>query len=458
MIVVPLVLLALQLADPAGTAPLPRRGALGVPFTPVPAEQTAALDLKPQEGVVAMTPVAGLTGDQAGLKQGDVVLALNGMRVGPATIAATVRELPAGKPLALSIVRDGKPLELKTTLLEKRRDPGNPNYEVVYSHVVSNGKRMRTIITRPRKPGTYPGLMFIQGFSPVSYDYTLETATGDVATIDGPLLFEFANSGFVTLRVEKPGVGDSEGGPFAELDYTTELDIYRQALAQLKSTSGVDPTNVFIFGHSMGAAFGPMIASENSVKGLAVYGAAARTWYEYLLDTLRYQGLVAGDSFENADEKMRQGAQLMALVFLEGKSADEVKQSHPQLAPLADAVFPGGLFSGKSLTFWRQLEQINFASYWAKLDAHVLSVRGASDFVTYDADHRLIADIVNRAHPGHGRFVVLPESDHLLHKFATEADSMRGFQHGTFNTAFAALMKRWIGEVMAVKGNTAGPA
>ncbi len=453
MIVVPLVLLALQLADPTATTPLPRRGALGVPFTPVPADQAAQLDLKPQQGVVAMAPVVGLTGEQAGLRQGDIVLALNGTSVGPATIASTVRELPAGKPVTLGILRDGKPMELKATLLEKRRDPGNANYEVVYSHVVSNGKRMRTIITKPRKPGTSPGFMFIQGFSPVSYDFVLEGAKGDVATIDGPILYEFANSGFVTLRVEKPGVGDSEGGPFADLDYTTELDIYRQALAQLKSTPGVDPANVFIFGHSMGAAFGPMIASENPVKGIAVYGAAARTWYEYLLDTLRYQGLVAGDSFENADEKMRQGARLMALVFLEGKSADEVKQTHPQLAPLADAVFPGGLFSGKSLTFWRQLEQINFASYWAKLDAAVLSVRGASDFVTYDADHRLIADVVNRAHPGRGKFVVLPESDHLFHKFATESDSLHGFQHGTFNPAFASLMKGWIADIMAVKGS-----
>jgi uncharacterized protein len=53
--------------------------------------------------------------------------------------------------------------------------------------------------------------MFIQGFAPLSYDFTLEGSTGDVTTLDGPILFEFANSGFVTLRVEKPGVGDSEG-------------------------------------------------------------------------------------------------------------------------------------------------------------------------------------------------------------------------------------------------------
>lgn len=452
MSLAPIVLLALQLADATSTAPLPRRGAFGVPFTPVPAAQATQLNLKPQEGVLAMTPLAGLTAEKAGLKSGDVLLAINGKTVGPTSIAATIREMPSGNPLTMRVLRDGKPIELKTTLMEKPRDPGNANYEVIYSHVVSHGQRMRTIITKPRQPGTYPGFMFIQGFSPVSYDYTLEGSTGDVATIDGPILFEFANSGFVTLRVEKPGVGDSEGGPFADLDYTTELDIYRQALVQLKTTKGVDAENIFIFGHSMGGAFGPMIASENPVKGIAIYGAAARTWYEYLLDTIRYQGLVAGDSFENTDEKVRQGALLMTLVFLDNKSIDDVKQSHPQLAPFADAFFPGGLFNGKTLEFWRQLGQTNFAAYWAQCTAHVLAVRGASDFVTYDADHKLIADIANRVRPGSGKFVVLPNSDHLFHNFATEPESMKNFQHGQFNPAFATLMKDWIKEVMAVKG------
>ena len=238
------------------------------------------------------------------------MLALNGKSVGPTSIVATVRELPAGSPLSIAVVRDEKATELQTTLMEKPRDPGNANYSVVYGHVMSHGKRMRTIITKPRKPGKYPGFMFIQGFSPISYDFTLEGSTGDVTTLDGPILFEFANSGFVTLRVEKPGVGDSEGGPIPDMDYTTELDIYRQALKQLKETEEVESDNVFIFGHSMGGAFGPMIAAENQVKGLVVYGVAARTWFEYLLDTVRYQGLLAGNTFEKADDLVRQASQL----------------------------------------------------------------------------------------------------------------------------------------------------
>ena len=446
-----LLILLLQLTPCFAEDALPRRAVLGLPFTAVPADKAEVLKLKPQEGLLAKTPVPGLTAAAAGVVEGDIVLALNGKPVGMSSVAAVLREILSGQELVISVVRGEQTIELKTTAIEKPRDAGNTNFEVIYSHVVSHGQRMRTIITKPKSPGKHPGFMFIQGFSPVSYDYNLEGSKGDVATIDGPLLFEFANSGFVTMRVEKPGVGDSEGGPFADIDFTTELDIYRQALKQLKGLAEVDSANVFLFGHSMGGAFGPMIASEDPVKGIAVYGAAARTWFEYLLDTLRYQGLVAGDSFENTDEKVRLGSRLLALVFLENKSVDEIKQSHPELTQMADALLPGGLFSGKSLEFWRQLGQTNFPAYWSQCDAHVLAVRGASDFVTYDVDHKLIADIVNKAHPGRGKSLTLADSDHLFHNFPTEQASMQNFQKGKFSNAFTKLLKEWIEEVMEAK-------
>lgn len=418
---------------------LPRRGSLGLAFTGLPTT----------EGIAVQSVTPGLTGDRAGIKPGDVLLKVGDRDAGQPGLGAWVREQKPGAKLTFTVGRDNKRIELYAGLVEKPRDPGTPEYEVIYSHVVSNGARMRTIITRPRAKGTYPGFFFIQGFSPVSYDFTLATSTGDVQTLDGPLLHDFAKSGFVTIRVEKPGVGDSEGGPFAPMDFLTELDIYGQTLKQLKAMREVDSSNVFIFGHSMGGSFGPMVAAENPVKGLAVYGVAARTWFEYLLDTIRYQGLVAGDSHANTDERVRKGARLMALVMLENKSPEEIKRSHPKLAAEVDAYFPGGLFNGKSLEFWRQLGQINHAELWSKLDSYVLAAKGAADFVVYEADHKLIADIVNRARPGKGSWEIIPNSDHLFHDFATEPDSLKSFQKGKFTMNFATRMKAWMREVMA---------
>ena len=40
-----------------------------------------------------------------------------------------------------------------------------------------------------------------------------------------------------------------------------------------------------------------------------------------------------------------------------------------------------------------------------------------------------------------GKSAILPDSDHLLHNFATEPESMRNFQKGTFNVTFVRMMK-----------------
>lgn len=430
---------------------LPRRGSLGLASSPLSAEQAKELKIPVGTGVTVVEAVLGFTAAMAKLEKGDIVVKINGKPIEARTLGEVARNLPSGKGVVFELRRGGQTITARAEMVEKPKDPGTDLYEVSYSHIVSNGKRMRTIITTPKKPGKHPGFFFIQGFSPISYDFTLATSTGDVKTIDGPLLHQFASEGFVTIRVEKPGVGDSEGGPFNDLDYNTELDIYRQTLKQLKARGDVDTSNIFIFGHSMGGAFGPMIAAESQVKGIATYGTAARTWFEYILDTVRYQGLLAGNTFENADEEMRQTERLLALVFLERKSVAEVKKSHPQLAGLADAFFPGGYFNQKSLEFWRQLNDTNFPKYWVKANCRVLAVRGFSDYVTYDADHKLIADAVNAGHPGWGKFELCPDSDHLFHNWPTEKASQVGWTKGKFSMNFGNMMLKWIREVMAEK-------
>ncbi|MBL8088351.1 MAG: alpha/beta hydrolase [Chthonomonas sp.] len=451
MIATTALLLTVQFSKaPEPTDLLPRKGALGVAFSPVPADLATKLNLKPGTGLLAQKPVPGLTAAAAGVTPGDVITSLNGQAITPQNVGVVIRGLSSGKELKISVLRDGKPQVLVAVLAEKPRDPGNDNFSVEYSHVVSNGKRMRTIITTPKKPGRHPGFMFIQGLSPVSYDFKLE-GPADLSRIDAPLLYEMANSGYVTIRVDKPGVGDSEGGPYETVDYITELDIYRQTMKQLTARKDVDTSNLFIFGHSMGGSFGPMIATETPLKGIAVYGTAGRTWREYLNDTLRYQGQLAGDTFSNLDETVRLVGRIMDMAFYDKMSVAEIKKKHPELANLVDAYMPGGLFNGKNAEFWGQLGTINFAAYWEKVNTRVLAVKGESDFVVYEADHKLIADIVNRANPGWGRFEIAESSDHLFNKWPSEKESLANWPKGEFNMEFTNMMKAWMADLISKK-------
>lgn len=449
-----LALAAFQSYGPVPTTgdPLPRKGVFGLGLTQIPAEVQSQNQIPAGQGLLATTPVPGQTAAKMGVEAGDILLTVNGQNVAPGVIQEVLRTTSSGKTLTLQVLRKGERKTLSAPLMEKPRDPGTADYEVIYSHVISNGQRMRTIITRPRKPGTYPAWFHIQGFSPISYDYVLEgnnDGPTDFQRLNAPMISTFAKAGFITMRVEKPGVGDSEGGPFAQVDYLTELDIYRQALKQLKATPGVDSNNVFIFGHSMGGAFGPMIAAENKVKGIVTYGTATRTWFEYILETSRTQSLLAGATEEAVDDSVRITSRILARIFLEGQSPEQVKKELPDLAPVVDSLMPGGLFNQKSIEFWRQLGQINFPREWSKTGAYVLAVRGVSDFVTYDECHTLIADTINRTTPGRGQFLALPNSDHVMNARATEKESQQNWPNGNHNPAMTEAMLKWIREVMA---------
>ena len=82
------------------------------------------------------------------------------------------------------------------------------------------------------------------------------------------------------------------------------------------------------------------------------------------------------------------------------------------------------------------------------MTVHVGPPPVAADVMRFPSD-RLIADIVNKAHPGWGKSVVLPGSDHLFHNFATEAESLKNFRSGKFNPVFIRMTKDWIDAVMA---------
>ncbi len=126
--------------------------------------------------------------------------------------------------------------------------------------------------TKPKGEGRHPALFFIQGIGLYSIDNPVGPLGSHKIIVD-----DFARRGFVTLRVDKPGCGDSEGGPARDVDFDTELDGYRQALKMLKARGDVDTDRVFIFGHSMGGVMAPLLAAGvPTVQGVIVFCVPSR--------------------------------------------------------------------------------------------------------------------------------------------------------------------------------------
>jgi pimeloyl-ACP methyl ester carboxylesterase len=431
-------------AAPGQDDELPRKGFFGVRLAPLSDEVRAREHLGKGAGILIEAVIPGTTAADGDLREGDVLLAVDGSGItNVGDVMTIVAAMRVRQQFEVTLLRTGRRIVVPMTLRERPRDRGQ-NFDVMYEHVVSGAARIRTIVTRPHTPGRHPVLFLIQGQGPVTIDQPLSGPEPYSSILD-----EFAKSGYVTVRVEKPGVGDSEGGPFAEVDFEAELDAYRQAMTHVRKYAFVDVDNIFMFGHSMGGVFSPIIASETPIRGIAVYGTVAKTWMEYFLENWRRQAVLAGDDPARIDSLLRNLAVALHYLLMEQKVPDEILRLRPELRSTLAKLAPAGRIDSRSVRFWSQLVTKNLPAYWAKGNAYVLAIWGRNDFIATEADHPFIAEIVNKARPGKGVCVALDGTDHGFRKTVSIEDSFTRWKApgGEFNPRIITILKEWMDKV-----------
>ena len=100
------------------------RGYMGVTIQPVTEELAQSFGLKHAQGALVNDVIKGGPADKAGIRQGDVITGLNGAEVkDPAHLQRLVAEAGIGKAAKISIIRDGKALELSLTLANADNAP-----------------------------------------------------------------------------------------------------------------------------------------------------------------------------------------------------------------------------------------------------------------------------------------------------------------------------------------------
>jgi len=99
------------------------RGWIGVTIQDVDENTAKALDLAEPRGALVSSVLPGQPADQAGVKTGDVILAVNGKDVADAgTLTKAVADLPPGERIRLSIWRQGKRQTIRVTLGKRDMD------------------------------------------------------------------------------------------------------------------------------------------------------------------------------------------------------------------------------------------------------------------------------------------------------------------------------------------------
>lgn len=104
-----------------------RRGQLGIVVLPIPSEEASRLGVTQGPGVVVYQVQGGSGADRAGLKQGDVITALNGQAVAdPNSFRNAIASTPPGSEITLTVKRGGSEQQVRATLGEFHPEAERP--------------------------------------------------------------------------------------------------------------------------------------------------------------------------------------------------------------------------------------------------------------------------------------------------------------------------------------------
>jgi pimeloyl-ACP methyl ester carboxylesterase len=405
---------------------LPRRPLFGAHI--VPSDEGGVM-------VAALTP--GAAAVAAGLEQGDRIVAAAGTPVAaPSAFLTALAAAKTGQPWPLRIERGGETLDVTVTLAEYPR-LSSSDYAFEYGAVEAEAALRRTIATVPPGDGPHPAVLLLGGVGCYSLDVPVPTPNPYLLLRDA-----FTLAGYVTLWVEKSGVGDSEGQPCPEIDFDTEVAGYRAGLDALKARPDVDADRVFLVGHSMGGLIAPLLAAETDVAGLVAVETSGLPWMEYTLANLRRQLPLEGLEPAAVDAAMREALRANYAVFVEGEDPEAVLAEHPEWA--------GYLAFPQSVSYMRQVAEQDPAAVWLAADAPALLVAGGADFVTDPAEHEHLAAVVNDFRPGSASYVLIDDLDHFLNRMPDQAASFRSLQggqtFGNYNPELTRVILAWLDE------------
>lgn len=391
---------------------LPRRISLGIAL---PAAEPFT-----SEGMRAGAVVPGSMASAAGLAPGDVVTALSGMPLrSMEELRAATRAAAGRASVTIAALRGGAPFEA-TARVVARPSERIEGHEVRYEHVTApDGARLRTIVTRPEAPGPRPAVLYLQGIGRESLDFGAAPSAPIARLVHG-----WAAAGFVTMRVEKRGTGDSDGD---EADFDTEVLDYEAALRALAADP--DVSAIFLFGHSVGGMIAPLLAGapqqehklytsgsigtkEPLVRGIVVFGTSAARWSECVAASTRRQ------------------------LALRGAGEDEIARA------LERERTEG--FGVRTPRYHAQLDAHDLGAAWDRAACDVLVVVGQHDWVVGEDEQRAICERV-RERGGHaGEVIHLDGTDHWMTRHASLEDSLEHAGRGAFDERLVTATAEWM--------------
>lgn len=424
------VILLLQFNVSWAESELKRRASWGAQFE-------AFDNTRPGKVVRAVDQSSAL--GQVGIQAGDRLLSVNDRHIHSTENWNDITDaLTAGVEYHIEVLR-GASSRVHRVTFEGLAKESHPGIKTIYHQITSDhGIKQRVIVTVPEvKAKKQKGMVVLQGLSCSSIEQTPGRQSAFVR-----LLTELVrNSDRVVLRIEKPGMGDSEGD-CSTTDFATELNGYETAIRWFLAQDYVDADQVLVYGNSMGSALAPYIANQFDLSGVISDGTYVRSWFEHMLEIERRILAFKGLTQSQITEKMtRSYIPLYYGMLVEKKSYQDVINEHLNLQ--VDNYHGPRHMYGRPVTFYHQLQQFDVAGAWEQLKVPARIRWGTHDWIMSEADNDMIVTILEQAgHQDH----VLYKQEGLDHWQAIHPSLLSSFQgkKGQWDDAISGVLLDWI--------------
>ncbi|MDE3271838.1 PDZ domain-containing protein [Pseudoalteromonas sp. G4] len=384
-------------------------------------------------GVTLEHVVANSTASLLGLKVGDVITKVNGIRINDfQALLSAVRPLKSGDDIRISFLRDKKALTVSNKMQPRPYETSDYAH-VEYSAVSYEGNSLRSIVHVPKQLNPSqkaPAIFFIQGYTCDSIDYGMLPNITTRQMID-----QYTQAGYVVYRIEKPGLGDSiSEKPCRDIDFTTESKAFLQGLNALKTHKQVDPENVFLFGHSLGVLHAPVIAKQSPVKGIIGYGGVLKRWYDYMVDIYLKQSVT---HFNLSERRARKNTEL-ATPFLNlwlntetpwQKIVNDERVKKAMAANLLE--INGELSVNRHYSFFRDLNRYDFNKLWQEIDTPVLMMHGSLDIQAIEPNWAF--DIAKLSGKEQSKGLLIDKAEHAFMRFDSKEAYLDARQSRQYN-------------------------
>lgn len=365
---------------------LQRRAAVGVRFEPCVAGP----------GVRVRSVIPNSSAHRAGIEAGDILLAADQTTFTNAAVfrrwAASLR---AGDSCTLWIERDKKPAQAFKITFDERSKEHAEGIEHSYTQAsTADGTLLRVIVSRPSAPREpIARVLLLPGYRRDSWDWPHDPAY--------PLrkwLEDVVRAGFGVVRIERRGIGDSEGDGSTQGFDEERDDLLHVAMSSSDRWLGGLPW--IVYGYSLGGLHAPLVANQLGARAVSVWGSGIDTWTEYLDALLRRRMNLEGADESAIEKAVRAQQALYATVHIRGETVAQAVERYPALRSFANAFrldIEHDMIDGRPARYWREVYQCPTASALATLDVPLLALWGECDWLTSFEEHQRMARIAPRA-------------------------------------------------------------